>query len=211
MLHVLLATRNAGKLRELREMVAGSDLVWHGLEDYPDLSEPEETGATFAENAQLKARYYAEATGLCTLADDSGLEVDALGGAPGVHSARYAGLPRDDQANNRKLVAALAGVPAEQRQARFRCAIALVHDGQVVLEADGAVEGLIVDAPRGHNGFGYDPHFWLPDLERTMAELPADAKNSRSHRGQALRAILPRIKAYFRQLGAGDVTRPTGG
>ncbi len=191
MAHVLLATRNAGKLREIRQMTADSSLVWHSLAEFPDVPEPDESGQTFAENARLKALHFAAATGLCTLADDSGLEVDALGGAPGVYSARFAGFPRDDAANNRKLVAALAGVPQERRTARFRCALAMARADEVLLEADGAVEGRIIDQPRGDNGFGYDPHFLVPHLGRTMAELPADQKNALSHRGQALRSLLP--------------------
>jgi XTP/dITP diphosphohydrolase len=197
--HVLLATRNAGKLRELRQLVAGSPLVWHGLAEFPQVPDVEETGATFADNARLKALHYSAATGLPTLADDSGLEVDALQGAPGVFSARYAGTPKDDAANNRKLLVALAGVPSEQRTARFRCAMALAVGGEVVLESSGAVEGVIIDAARGANGFGYDPHFLLPDLDCTMAELPADQKNARSHRGQALRAMRAQIDNFFCQ------------
>ncbi|MCK4342626.1 MAG: RdgB/HAM1 family non-canonical purine NTP pyrophosphatase [Phycisphaerae bacterium] len=198
--HVLLATRNAGKLREMREIAVHTPLVCHGLEEYPDVPEAEETGTTFAENARLKALYYADATGLPTLADDSGLEVDALDGAPGVHSARYGGVPHDYAANNRKLVRALANVPPQRRTARFHCAMAFVKDGQVVLESEGAVEGMIIDQPRGQNGFGYDPHFLLPELGLTAAELPPEQKNALSHRGQALRAMLGKMEALFRSL-----------
>ncbi len=201
MVHVLIATRNAGKLREIRQLATGTPLVCHGLNEFSDLPQVEESGATFAENARLKALEYARAAGLCTLADDSGLEVDALGGEPGLHSARYAGSPHDDAANNRKLVQALAGVPAERRTARFRCAMALVRDGQVVLESEGAVEGTIIDEPRGTNGFGFDPHFLIPHLGRTMAELPAGQKNALSHRGQALRSMLAQIEGLFQSLG----------
>ena len=198
---VLLATRNAGKIREIRQMTANTPLVWHSLDEFPDVPAAEEQGATFAENARLKALHYAAATGRCTLADDSGLEVDALGGAPGVHSARYAGWPRDDQANNRRLVQALAGVPVERRTARFHCVMALARPGEVVLETEGTFEGLVIDQPRGTNGFGYDPHFLIPELGRTVAELPAEQKNARSHRGQALRAMLKQIEALYRRLG----------
>jgi XTP/dITP diphosphohydrolase len=197
MAHVLLATRNAGKLREIRALVAASTLAWHGLDEFPDAAEPEETGRTFAENARLKALYYAERTGLPTLADDSGLEVDALGGLPGVDSAYFAGRPRSDAANNRKLVAALAGVPREKRSARFHSHMAFVCDGRVVLDSAGAVEGLILDEPRGAGGFGYDPHFLVVEMGRAMAELAPAEKNAISHRGRALRAILPRIEAFF--------------
>lgn len=202
--HVLLATRNPGKIREIREISRGTPLVWHALDEFTGIEDVEESGATFAENARLKALHYARLTGLCTLADDSGLEVDALDAAPGVHSARYAGSPRDDAANNRKLVQALAGVPFERRAARFRCVMALAAGGRIEIQTEGTVEGLIVDEPRGDNGFGYDPHFWLPDLQRTVAELPAEQKNARSHRGQALRAMLAEAEALFRTRGQWD-------
>ncbi|MFQ5806259.1 MAG: XTP/dITP diphosphatase [Phycisphaerae bacterium] len=190
---ILLATHNAGKVREIRQLAACAGWRWHGLDDFPPVPEAVEDAATFAENARRKALHYAAATGLPTLADDSGLEVDCLGGAPGVHSARYAGAPRDDAANNRKLVAALAGVPLEQRTARFRCAMAFARPGTALAQTQGIVEGLIIDEPRGDNGFGYDPHFLLPELDKTMAELPPKEKNALSHRGQALRAMLPEI------------------
>jgi len=198
---VLVATGNPGKLREIREITAGLPVSWRALGEFPHVAEAVEDGDTFAENARRKARYYSLATGLWTLADDSGLEVDALGGAPGVHSAYFAGLPRDDHANNRKLVAALAGVPAAQRTARFRCALALADGERILLEADGRVEGRIIDEPRGVNGFGYDPHFLVPELGRTMAELPAAEKNARSHRGAALRALLRQLEALLRTRG----------
>ncbi len=199
--HILAATRNAGKLREIREITAGTPLVWHALDEFAEIGDVEESGATFAENARLKALHYAQLTGLATLADDSGLEVDALGGAPGVRSARFAGLPRDDAANNRKLLRLLADVPAARRTARFRCAMAFVRDGQVVLEGDGTFEGSICDEARGSNGFGYDPHFLVPELGLTAAELPAAEKNASSHRGQALRRMLQQIEALYRSLG----------
>ncbi len=193
MIELLLATHNAGKVREIRQLAAGRDWLWHSLDDFPDVPEAVEDADTFAGNARRKALHYAEATGLPTLADDSGLELDCLGGAPGVHSARFAGRPHDDAANNRKLVAALEGVPPEQRTARFRCAMVLARPGQVLAETHGAVEGRFIDEPRGANGFGYDPHFLVPSLGKTMAELPAQEKNALSHRGQALRAMLPKI------------------
>ncbi len=192
--HVLLATRNAGKLREVGEIAAGTAWAWHTLAEFADLADVDEAGATFAENARLKALHYAQLTGLATLADDSGLEVDVLSGAPGVHSARFAGTPRDDAANNRKLLGLLAGVPLERRTARFRCAMAFVQEGRVLLESTGTFEGLICDDARGKNGFGYDPHFLVPDLGLTAAELPSEAKNARSHRGQALRAMLAQME-----------------
>jgi XTP/dITP diphosphohydrolase len=201
---ILLATRNPGKLHEIRTMTAGSPISWRWLVEFPAVADADETGATFAENARLKALHYSSTTGLCTLADDSGLEVDALDGAPGVRSARYAGSPRDDDANNRRLVRALAEVPQERRTARFRCAMAFAREGRVAIESEGCFEGRIIDQPRGHNGFGYDPHFLIPDLGLTAAELPPSEKNARSHRGQALRAMLRRIEDLYRSLGQWD-------
>lgn len=199
--HILLATHNAGKLREIREIAAHLPIAWHTLEEYHGLPDALEDGDTFAENARRKALHYSARAGLPTLADDSGLEVDVLAGAPGVHSARFARSPRDDRANNRKLIALLRDTPPAQRTARFRCALALAHDGRVVLETTGVFEGLIIDAPRGVNGFGYDPHFLVPDLGLTAAELDSTQKHARSHRGQALRAMLVLIEAYCRGRG----------
>ena len=192
---IVLATTNPGKLREVLAVldVAGARL--QSLSDFPAHPEPVEDGTTFAANAALKARYYSQMTNHWALADDSGLEVDALDRAPGILSARYAGTPGDDQANNAKLVQALAGVPDDRRTARFRCAVALA-DGQTILAtAEGVIEGQIIDHPRGSNGFGYDPHFLVPELGLTTAELSPQEKNRRSHRGQALRVILPKIAA----------------
>ncbi len=197
---ILLATHNAGKLREMRQITEGWPVRWLGLDEFPELGDVEETGTTFAGNARLKALEYAQATGMFTIADDSGLEVDALDGAPGVYSARYAGTPKDDAANNRKLVAALRGVPETQRTARFRCVMALAHDGDVLIETTGSYEGVIVDEPRGTDGFGYDPHFFVPDLGKTVAELSPEVKNARSHRGQAMRAMLEQIKIRWPEL-----------
>jgi len=193
-LRILIATKNPGKLREIRRLTAGHDWSFLSLADLPAIPEAVEDGATFAENARKKALHYAGHSGLPTLADDSGLEVDALDGAPGVHSARYAGEPRDDAANNRKLLEHLAGVLPQQRTARFRCAMALAIPGRVLAETQGCVEGLILTEPRGTGGFGYDPLFLLPELGRTMAELEPDEKNRLSHRGQALREMLARLE-----------------
>ncbi len=190
MTRLLLATNNAGKLRELRQMTAGTDVEWVGLADFPHVPEAVEDGHTFAENARKKALFYAEATGLVALADDSGLEVDCLGGLPGVDSAYYAGKPRDYAANNRKLVGAVRDVPPQRRTARFHCVMVLARGGAVLAETHGKFEGLIVDEPRGVNGFGYDPHFYVPALGRCAAELSSDTKNAISHRGQALRLML---------------------
>lgn len=194
MREILLATHSAGKIREIREMTAGMPWAWRSLADFPDVAEAVEDGATFAENATKKALYYSERTRLPALADDSGLEVDALGGEPGVHSAYYAGLPRDDAANNRKLVAALAGVPDDRRTARFRCVMVFVANGRVLAQTSGAIDGRIIGHPRGTNGFGYDPHFFVPNLGRTTADLPSEEKNLISHRGLALRDMVIRIR-----------------
>ncbi len=189
----MLATTNPGKAREVRTALAGLAIDLRTLADYPGLPPAVEDGDTFEANARLKALHYARLIGEWTLADDSGLEVDALGGAPGVHSARYAGPEHDDRANNARLVAALAGVPAERRTGRFRCVLALAQQERVCLTVTGAVEGRIVDDPAGANGFGYDPHFFLPALGVTMAQLSPERKNALSHRGQALHALRPAL------------------
>jgi XTP/dITP diphosphohydrolase len=185
---LLFATTNKGKLRELRELV-GDAVEVVSLADLPPVPEPVEDGATFEENAVKKARAYAEATGLPTLADDSGLCVDALGGRPGVHSARYA--PGDDRARYEKLLAELAGVPDDQRTAHFQCALALVKPGGGEARVEvGRCEGRIGHKPRGQHGFGYDPVFILSDKAgRTMAELTAKTKSEVSHRAAAFRKM----------------------
>lgn len=202
---LILATRNPGKLREIRQVLADLPLEVSGLENFPALAEPEETGLTFAENARQKALYYAEATAQWCLADDSGLVVDALGGRPGVHSARYAadrcpaGSPRAvlDAANNRKLLEELSAVPDERRTARFVCHLAMAQPGRVLLETSGSVEGRMIHEPRGHNGFGYDPLFFYPPLHCTTAELPDEKKNEVSHRGHALRHFALLLKDFL--------------
>jgi XTP/dITP diphosphohydrolase len=187
---LVIATANPGKLREIRSLLANLpfDVC---CQSALSVAPAEETGSSFLSNALLKARHAAAATDAAAIADDSGIEVDALGGAPGIRSARYAGAMADDAANNAKLIAALAGKPMTQRRARYRCAVVFVdgpHD-PVPLSAEGVWEGYILDAPRGSGGFGYDPYFWLPDLERTVAELAPEEKNRRSHRGMALRSL----------------------
>lgn len=196
---ILIATHNRGKLREIQAVVGELPVAWGTLDDYPDLPEAVEDARTFAENARLKAVYYSRCTGLWTLADDSGLEVDALNGAPGVHSARYAGLPTDAAANNAKLVAALRGVEPDHRTARFRCSIALADGDTILAVADGTIEGLIIDEPRGDNGFGYDPHFWVPSCAMTTAQMPPARKNKVSHRGRALAALRPKLITLLQQ------------
>ncbi|MFN0136648.1 MAG: RdgB/HAM1 family non-canonical purine NTP pyrophosphatase [Phycisphaerae bacterium] len=196
MTELLLATRSAGKIREI---TAALNLRWRSLDDFPSISEAIEDGDTFLANATRKAVYYSNATGLPALADDSGLEVDALNGEPGVQSAYYAGHPRDDAANCRKLVQVLRDVPAARRSARFRCVMVIASGERVLAETNGAIEGIIIDEPRGTNGFGYDPHFLVPSLGKTTAELPSVEKNKISHRGIALRAMCEKLATL--QLG----------
>ena len=193
---LIVATSNPGKLREFRELLADLPFDLHGLGEYA-LAPPEESGASFLENAMLKARHAAAAQGVAAIADDSGLEVDALDGAPGIFSARYAGKEADDAANNAKLVRALAGTPAGRRGARYRCALVFVADAADAspLIAEGVWEGLILGSPRGAAGFGYDPYFWLPDLGLTAAQLAPEDKNRLSHRGMAMRALRSQLLA----------------
>ena len=184
---LVIATGNPGKLREFRQLLAGLPFDIVGLGEL-GLTGPPETGASFLENALLKARHASQATGGAAIADDSGLEVDALGGAPGVYSARYAGPAADDAANNAKLLQELARTPPCARGARYRCVLAYVEaeSGSEARVAEGVWEGRIVDSPRGTGGFGYDPYFWVPELNRTAAELAPADKNQVSHRGAAL-------------------------
>ena len=192
---LLVATTSSGKRREIAAVLADLPFDCVSLADLDPLPEPVEDGETFLANATKKALHYARLTGLLTLADDSGLEVDALGGAPGVFSARYAGEPADDAANNARLVAVLADVRPEKRGARFRCVLVLVDGDRVLASTEGTIEGRIIDVPRGANGFGYDPHFLVPDLEKTTAELTPEHKNRISHRGQAVRAMKAKLAA----------------
>ncbi|WP_428940858.1 RdgB/HAM1 family non-canonical purine NTP pyrophosphatase [Fontivita pretiosa] len=192
-MQVLIATGNSGKAREFRQMLADAPFEWTDLSQHPELPAIEETGRTFRANACLKASYYATKLGVWALADDSGLEVDALGGAPGVLSARWAevhGAGRGDLDNNRLLLQQLGSVPAAQRTARFVCVLALSDPaGHIVLTARDAVEGRIIHEPRGSNGFGYDPLFLIDELGKTTAELEPQDKHRISHRGKALRRM----------------------
>ncbi|NPV92948.1 MAG: XTP/dITP diphosphatase [Firmicutes bacterium] len=183
---LVVATNNPGKLTEIRAILGDLPLEILSLRDYPEMAEVEETGATFEENALLKARAVAAHSGEMTLADDSGLEVDHLGGAPGVYSARFAGEPSSPERNNRKLLEMMAGVPASERGGRFRCVIALVDPGGGTRLARGSCDGVIALEPSGDKGFGYDPLFFLPELGKSMAELELDQKNRISHRARAL-------------------------
>ncbi|MFW6132391.1 MAG: RdgB/HAM1 family non-canonical purine NTP pyrophosphatase [Planctomycetota bacterium] len=210
---IVVATRNPGKLCEIRAVLAPLVPRIDGLEAFGDLPEPHETGETFAENARLKALGYACATGRWCLADDSGLEVDALDGAPGVRSARYAAdrvaacaaRARIDEANNRRLLEELADVPDERRTARFVCQLALASPQRVLLDARGTIEGRIAHRPAGDNGFGYDPLFYVPHLGCTTAQLPPDEKNRISHRGRAVREFARRLRRW-----SADADAPQG-
>ncbi len=196
---ILFATSNAGKLREVRQMLEPLQITVLGLADLPsETTEPVEDQPTFEGNALLKARHYAAVSGRPCLADDSGLCVDALDGAPGVISARYAGVNGDratrDKANNAKLLGALADVPGEKRTARFVCAMVLADERMTWLQVRGEVTGRIVDEPRGDNGFGYDPLFEVDGMGRTAAELPPEEKNAISHRGRAVELLLDGLR-----------------
>jgi XTP/dITP diphosphohydrolase len=185
---LVLATLNPGKVPELTALLAGVPFEVMALAAFPGATLPEESADSYRDNALLKARAVARAQGVWALGDDSGLEVDALGGAPGVRSARYGGPGLDDRGRCRHLLAALAGVPAEQRTARFRCVVALVDPAGREHLTEGVVEGLIAEAPRGTHGFGYDPVFYYPPRGRTFAELAPEEKLRVDHRGRAVRA-----------------------
>ena len=191
---LLVATLNPGKVREFAAALIPAGIEVHGLDSIEHLPQIEETGDTFETNAKLKADGYSLHTELTVLADDSGLEVDALGGAPGVLSARYGGERLDDADRNRKLLEALKDVAPEQRGARFRCVLAVARSGETLATFEGVVQGRILDEPRGHNGFGYDPLFFHPESGCTTAELTTDAKQRVSHRGQAIAALLAALK-----------------
>lgn len=193
---IVLASNNPGKVREIAELLAGLDLVVLPQSQF-DVPDVEETGLTFVENAILKARNAAQKTGLAAIADDSGLEVDALNGAPGIRSARYAGAGSSDRANLDKLLQALIDVPQSDRSARFQCLmvyLAHAHDPTPLI-CQGTWEGRILFAPKGDNGFGYDPVFFVPTHNCSCAELPPEIKNELSHRGQALRKLVAALRS----------------
>ncbi|MDI4636410.1 MULTISPECIES: RdgB/HAM1 family non-canonical purine NTP pyrophosphatase [Halomonadaceae] len=194
MQRLVLASGNSGKLQEFHRLLAPLGYAVHPQAEY-EVPEVEETGLTFVENALLKAREACRVSGLPALADDSGLAVDALNGAPGIYSARYAGVPKSDDANNRELLAALAEVPEGQRAARYWCVLVYLRhaDDPVPLIVQRSWDGEILFSPRGEGGFGYDPLFWLPSLGRSAAELDGDEKNRVSHRGQAMQALLEQL------------------
>ncbi|MEN6386243.1 MAG: XTP/dITP diphosphatase [Phycisphaerales bacterium] len=195
---ILVATTNPGKLKELSEML-DFEVEWISLKDYPDVKEVEEDGRSFAENACKKALGYAKQTGLWTLADDSGLVVDALGGLPGVNSARFSGAKDNDRGlldhkNMAKLLELLKDVPDEKRTARFVCHLCLASHEKILAETSGTLEGVIIRKEQGTNGFGYDPVFYVPKNKKTVAQLNSEEKNKISHRGQAIMHIKPMLK-----------------
>ena len=201
---ILVATTNIGKIAELKAML-GLDAQWLDLSYYPEIEEIEEDGQTFIENACKKAIGYARATGQWTIADDSGLQVDALGGEPGVRSARYSGdktINEDgsliDHRNIAKVLELLEDVPQEKRTARFFCSLALASPEQTLIETEGTLEGLITKKEIGNNGFGYDPIFFVPHLNKTVAQLTSEEKNAISHRGNAIRKLKPMLEKLLK-------------
>jgi len=197
MTDLVLATRNPGKVEELNALLADMDVNVLSLRDFPDMPEIEETGETFAENAEIKAATVARITGKLTLADDSGLEVDALGGQPGVHSARFGGPGASDRDKYLRLLELLQGVPDEVRTARFRAAVCIATPVGETVIVEGTCEGVIAREPSGEGGFGYDPIFYIPERDQTMAEVPSDLKNRISHRARAIQAARPILQALL--------------
>jgi XTP/dITP diphosphohydrolase len=211
---ILVATTNPGKLEELSQML-DADIQWLSLADFPDIKEVEEDGETFAENARKKALGYAEQTGLWTIADDSGLMVDSLDGAPGVKSARFSllfsphpcggGLSLNDrtlldQKNMQKVLALLKNVPYKKRTARFVCCLCLASPEKILLETQGKLEGFIAEKPAGANGFGYDPIFFVPQFDKTVAQLVSSDKNDISHRSRAVKKLKPQLEKLLKSL-----------
>ena len=196
---IVVATTNPGKIAELRACL-NDDVEWLGLSDFKNIKEVEEDGETFAENARKKAIGYARQTGLWTIADDSGLMIDTLGGQPGIHSARFSGTPQPhtkrsliDHKNIEKVLRLLKDVEKEKRTARFVCCLCLASPEKVLLETRGTIEGIITEKEIGEGGFGYDPIFFVPKLNKTVAQLAADEKNAVSHRGNAIRKLRPML------------------
>ena len=193
---IVLATHNAGKIREFKSILEPLGYEAVSVHDViADITEPEETGTTFAENALLKATYYMKATGLPCLADDSGIAADALGGRPGVYSSRYAGPDCDDEANNQTLIADLAAFPPEQRTVHYICSLVLIWPDGRTVTAEGSCDGILRDFYAGQNCFGYDPLFYSDDLGMTFAEADPDAKNGVSHRARAIEKLIGVLEA----------------
>jgi XTP/dITP diphosphohydrolase len=199
-MEIVLATKNPNKLREFRQMLEAPDIRIVSLENFPDSPAVTEDGETFAQNALKKARTIARHTGRLAIADDSGLEVDHLCGKPGIYSARFAGEHADDDANNCKLLKDLEGVPPEKRGAGFKCVIAAAAPEGEETAVEGICRGTILTAPRGTNGFGYDPLFFEPENNMTFAEMSAEQKNSVSHRFRAIQKLKERLPAFLQSL-----------
>jgi len=195
---LLLASQNPGKLAEMKQLCGGLPFRVVGLEELGILEAPEETGTTFIENAVIKGRYYARRAGLLTVADDSGLSVEALGGAPGLYSARFGGEGATDRDRNAFLLERLEGVPGERRGARFTSAVVVVREEEVLFQVEESVEGRSAEAPRGPGGFGYDPLFFYPPFGRTFGEVPRAEKDKVSHRGKAF----ARLREFLTTLAA---------
>ena len=191
---ILIATKNAGKVREFKQALEAEGFEVLGMEQLSDQTEVEESGTTFEANARLKAEGYSSRTDAVVIADDSGIEVDALDGAPGVHSARFGGDQLDDDGRNALLLQKLEGVPEEERSARFRCVLALARGGETIATFDGVIAGRINYSPVGKNGFGYDPLFFHPSSGCTTAELSPEAKRKVSHRGKAIASLVAAIR-----------------
>ena len=185
----ILATRNQGKIREFQSLFSDIGLEIISLNDVESAPDVQEDGATFFENAMKKARSMAEHFGLMAISDDSGLEVDALGGRPGIYSARFAGEGATDEENNRKLLREMEGIEPGRRTARFRCVMVAYRPDGAWVKAEGTLEGIITDSPTGDRGFGYDPLFYVPELQKTLAELTTEEKNRISHRARALQKL----------------------
>jgi XTP/dITP diphosphohydrolase len=202
---LLLASQNPGKLREMRQLLADLPVRVLSPADVGIHEAPEETGTTFLDNAALKARHYARLSGRIAVADDSGISVDALGGAPGLYSSRFGGEGASDADRNRLLLDRLKDLPPERRGARYTCAVAVARGGDLIFQAQETAEGRIAERPGGSNGFGYDPIFFYPPLGRTFGELPSDEKDRISHRGKAfarLKQALPAILGLSTRSGA---------
>lgn len=197
MKNVIIATKNSGKAKEFKKMFEPYKIEVKTLLDFPDFEDIEETGQTFEENAIIKAEAVSKQLNQMVIADDSGLIIDALNGRPGVFSARYAGVNKDDEANNEKVLSELMGLDQKDRSARFYCALAFANPGQETITVHGTCEGSILFERKGTNGFGYDPIFQVSELDKSMAEITPDDKNRISHRAKALKELEHHMKALF--------------
>lgn len=197
---IIVATRNRGKFREFEDLFNPYDIDVESLDAHPELPEVEETGHTFAENALIKAKSIAELTDTMVIADDSGLVVPALNGAPGIYSARYSGPEHNDERNNQKLLSEMSSLKGEERAAYFVSNIAVVHPSGKSMVVEGKVEGTILTHPEGADGFGYDPLFYIADYECTFAQMPLAQKNAISHRAQAMKELMKRWPQWIKEM-----------